>query len=167
MTVLARGVAEADLGDLDTTSVVLESSQRVQAGGFIGKDGENGAADFGSIPSTDPVAETQILALPRTGESSLQLSPGQGQVQVQGMLDDGSLTDPQSIDLNPTGTTVLNPSDVSEDSVRALVLKGSQASGSQADGVHATLVVTTKDGISTVVPAPAPAGVAYRDIRLG
>ena len=167
MTVVGRGVAEADLGDLDTTSVVLESSQRVQAGAFIGKDGENGAADFGSIPSTDPVAETQILALPRTGESSLQLSPGQGQVQVQGMLDDGSLTDPQSIDLNPTGTTVLNPSDVSEDSVRALVLKGSQASGSQADGVHATLVVTTKDGISTVVPAPAPAGVAYRDIRLG
>ncbi|WP_152347843.1 DUF5719 family protein [Brevibacterium sp. CFH 10365] len=167
MTVVGRGVAEAELGDLDATSLVVESPRRIQAGAFIGKDGEKGAADFGSIPSTDSLAETQLMALPRTGESSLQLSPGQGHVQVQGMLDDGSLTDPQSIDLNPTGTTVFNPSDVSDDSVRALVLKGPQASGSQADGVHATLVVTTEDGISTVVPAPAPAGVAYRDIRLG
>jgi hypothetical protein len=83
------------------------------------------------------------------------------------MLDDGSLTDPESVDLNPTGTTVLNPNDVADDDVRALVLKGSQASGSAADGAHANLVVTTEDGISTVAPAPAPAGVAYRDIRLG
>lgn len=83
------------------------------------------------------------------------------------MLDNGSLTDPQTVDLNPTGTTVVDTGTVSEESVRALVLKGSQASGSRAEGVHATAVVTTDDGISTVAPAPAPTGVAYRDIRLG
>jgi hypothetical protein len=167
MTVVGRGVAEADLGDLDAASLVLDSNRQIQAGGFIGQDGKKGAADFGSVQSTKSLAETQIMALPRTGESSLQISPGQGSVEVQGMLDDGSLTDPESVDLNPTGTTVLNPNDVADDDVRALVLKGSQASGSAADGAHANLVVTTEDGISTVAPAPAPAGVAYRDIRLG
>ena len=167
MTVVGQGVAEAELGDLEDVSLVIDSDQRVQAGGFIGQDGEDGASDFGSIKTTDSLAETQLMALPRTGSSSLQLSPGQGQVQVQGMLDDGSLTDGQVVDLNPTGTTVLDPAEVSDEPVRALVIKGAQASGSQADGVHATLVVTTDDGISTVAPAPAPAGVAYRDIRLG
>ena len=167
MTVVGRGVAEAELGDLEDVSLVIDSDQRIQAGGFIGQDGEDGASDFGSIKTTDSLAETQLMALPRTGSSSLQLSPGQGQVQVQGMLDDGSLTDGQVVDLNPTGTTVLDPAEVSDEPVRALVIKGAQASGSQADGVHATLVVTTDDGISTVAPAPAPAGVAYRDIRLG
>ncbi|WP_181275607.1 DUF5719 family protein [Brevibacterium oceani] len=167
MTVVGRGVAEADLGDLDATSVVLDANRQIQAGAFIGRDGQKGASDFGSVQSTSNLAETQIMALPRTGSSSLQISPGQGQVQVQGMLDDGSLSDPQTIDLNPTATTELDPNEVSDDPVRALVIHGAQASGSQADGVHASLVVTTDDGISTVAPTPAPAGVAYRDIRLG
>ncbi|WP_209325304.1 DUF5719 family protein [Brevibacterium renqingii] len=167
MTVVGHGVAEAELGDLEATSLVVDSDRRIQAGAFIGQDGDDGASDFGSVATTDSLAESQLLALPRTGSSSLHLSPGQGRVQVQGMLDDGSLTDPQSVDLNPTGTTVLDPAEVSDEAVRALVLKGTQAQGSQADGVHATLVVATDDGISTVAPAPAPAGVAYRDIRLG
>lgn len=167
MTVVGHGVAEAELGDLEATSLVIESDQRIQASAFIGQSGDKGAADFGSVQATQSLAETQIMVLPRTGERALHLSPGQGRVQVQGMLDDGSLTDAQGIDLNPTGTTVLDPTELSDDSVRAVVLKGSQASGSQADGVHATLVVKTADGISAVAPAPAPAGVAYRDIRLG
>src|SRR5699024_12516195 len=100
------------------------------------------------------------MALPRTGSSSLQLSPGQGQVQVRGMLDDGSLTDGQVVDLNPTGTTALDPAEVSDDPVRALVIKRAQASGSQADAVHATLVVTTDDGLSSVAPTPPPASVS-------
>lgn len=167
MTVVGHGVAEADLGDLEATSLVIDADQQIQAGAFIGQDGKKGASDFGSVQASESLAETQIMALPRTGETSLHLSPGQGRVQVQGMLDNGSLTDPQTVDLNPTGTTVVDTGTVSEESVRALVLKGSQASGSRAEGVHATAVVTTDDGISTVAPAPAPTGVAYRDIRLG
>lgn len=167
LTAVGHGVAEADLGDLEATSVVLDSQQAIQASAFIGKDGQKGASDFGSVPATDALAETQIMALPRTGEGTLYLSPGQGQVQVQGMLDDGSLTDPHPVDLKPTATTTLAPSEVSSESVRALVIKGTDASGSQADGVHSSLVVTTEDGVSTVSPAPAPAGVAFRDIRLG
>ncbi|WP_413335664.1 DUF5719 family protein [Brevibacterium sp. GP-SGM9] len=167
MTVVARGVAEADLGDLDATSVVLDSPSPIQASATVGKDGQKGAGDFGRISATDTLAESQIMALPRTGTGTLYLSPGQGQVQIQGMLDDGSLTDPQSFDLNPTGTTELSPAEISPEAVRALVIKGQNASGSQADGVHASLLVTTEDGISAVEPAPAPAGVAYRDVRLG
>ncbi|MDN6123809.1 MAG: hypothetical protein L0I80_08075, partial [Brevibacterium sp.] len=87
--------------------------------------------------------------------------------QVRGMLDDGSLTQPQSIGLNPTGTTEFSPAEVSPDAVRAIVISGENASGTQSDGVHASYVVTTDSGISAVQPAPAPAGVAYRDIRLG
>src|SRR5699024_2691489 len=153
----------------------------IQAGGFIGQDGEDGASDFGSIKTTDSLAETPLMAPPRTGSSSLHLSPAQGQVQVQGVPAGGSLNDGHvagvnpiattalepAEELNPTGATVLDPAEVSDDPVRALVIKRAQASGSQADGVPATLVVTTDDGISTVAPAPAPAGVAYRDIRLG
>ncbi|MDN5588026.1 MAG: hypothetical protein L0G69_15845, partial [Brevibacterium sp.] len=72
-----------------------------------------------------------------------------------------------SIDLNPTGTTEFSPAEVSPDAVRAIVISGENASGSQSNGVHASYVVTTDSGISAVSPAPAPAGVAYRDIRLG
>lgn len=167
MTVVARGVAEADLGDLQATSVVLDSPSPIQASASVSKDGQEGAGDFSSISATDSLAESQVMALPRTGTGTLYLSPGQGQVQIQGMLDDGSLSDPQSIDLNPTGTTRLSPAEISPDAVRALVIKGQNAAGSQTDGVHASLLVTTEDGISAVEPAPAPAGVAYRDVRLG
>ncbi|GAA1849341.1 DUF5719 family protein [Brevibacterium marinum] len=167
MTVVAHGVAEAELGDLDATSVVVDSDQNIQASAFIGQDGEKGSADFGSINATDTLADSQVMALPRTGTGKLYLSPGQGQVQVRGMLDDGSLTDPQAIDLNPTGTTEFSPAEISPDAVRAIVISGADASGSQSDGVHASYVVTTDSGISAVQPTPAPTGVAYRDIRLG
>ncbi|MCI4011311.1 DUF5719 family protein [Brevibacterium sp. ZH18] len=167
MSVVGRGVAEADLGDLNATSVVLDSDSAIQASAFIGQDGKGGGGDFGSISATDSLADSQLMALPRTGTGKVYLSPGQGTVQVRAMLDDGSLTDPQSIDLNPTGTTEFSPAEISSEAVRAVVLSGENASGSQANGVHATLVVTTEDGVSAVMPAPAPAGVAYRDIRLG
>ncbi|MDN6530474.1 MAG: DUF5719 family protein, partial [Brevibacterium sp.] len=167
MTVVAHGVAEAELGDLDATSVVLDSDHSIQASASIGQDGEKASADFGSINATGALADSQVMALPRTGTGKLYLSPGQGQVQVRGMLDDGSLTQPQSIGLNPTGTTEFSPAEVSPDAVRAIVISGENASGTQSDGVHASYVVTTDSGISAVQPAPAPAGVAYRDIRLG
>jgi hypothetical protein len=95
MTVVGHGVAEADLGDLEATSLVIDADQQIQAGAFIGQDGKKGASDFGSVQASESLAETQIMALPRTGETSLHLSPGQGRVQVQGMLDNGSLTEPQ------------------------------------------------------------------------
>ncbi len=166
MTVAPRGVAEADLGDLEATSIVVDSDQAVQASGFIGSERDGGAADFGSVNATEALADTQVMALPRTGTSELFVSPGQGQVQVQGMLDDGSLTDPRTLELNPTGTSVLSPAELSSQAVRAVVINGEYAAGSQANGVHASLVTTTDSGISAVTPAPAPAGVAYRDIRL-
>src|SRR5699024_12432075 len=111
------------VGGNQGVSRVLASDQRIQAGGCIGQDGDDGGSAFGSIKTTDSLAETQLMALPRTGSSSLQLSPGPGQVQVQGMADDGSLTDGQVVDLNPTGTTVLDPAEVSDEPVRALVIK--------------------------------------------
>ena len=49
----------------------------------------------------------------------------------------------------------------------ALVISGANAAGSQSGGVHASLLVNSETGLSAVMPAPAPAGVAYRDIRLG
>lgn len=166
MTVVADGVAEAELGDLEATSIVLDSTQNIQASAFIGQDGAEGGGDFGSISATQSLADSQVMALPRTGTGKLYLSPGQGQVQVRGMLDDGSLTEAETIDLNPTGTTEFSPAEISADAVRAVVLSGANASGSQSNGVHASLVVTTDSGISAVMPTPAPAGVAYRDIRL-
>ncbi|RBP66139.1 hypothetical protein DFO66_10382 [Brevibacterium sanguinis] len=166
MTVAAHGVAEADLGELEATSVVIDGNRPVQAAGSVTAEGEGGAADFGSVPAGEALADTQVMALPRTGSSRLFLSPGSGQVLVQGMLDDGSLTDPIPVDLRAEGTSALNPAELSPEAVRAVVINGENAAGSLADGVHASLVTTTEDGISAVAPAPAPAGVAYRDIRL-
>ncbi|WP_309132468.1 DUF5719 family protein [Brevibacterium sp.] len=166
MTIAPRGVAEADLGDLQATSVVIDANQPVQAGGFIASEHGGGAGDFGSVSATERLADTQVMALPRTGTSKLFISPGQGQVQVRGMLDDGTLTDPRQIELNPTGTSVFSPAELSSQAVRSVIINGEHASGSQSDGVHASLVTTTDAGISAVAPAPAPAGVAYRDIRL-
>ncbi|GAA1634304.1 hypothetical protein GCM10009700_21820 [Brevibacterium sanguinis] len=166
LTVVAGGVAEADLGELAATSLVLDSDQPVQATASVATNPDGGAGDFATITATEGLADAQLMALPRTGTAQLFLSPGQGQVQVSGMLDDGSLTDPRVVDLNPTATTTLAPAEVSAEAVRALVISGQGAAGAAADGVHASLLVTSDSGVSAVMPAPAPAGVAYRDIRL-
>lgn len=167
LTVVAGGVAEADLGELTDTSIVLTSSQPVQAAATVATNDGTGTGDFATLTATEDLADTQIMALPRTGTAQLYLSPGQGQVQVSGMRDDGTLTDPRTLDLAPTATTRISPSEVSPDAVRALVISGANAAGSQSGGVHASLLVNSETGLSAVMPAPAPAGVAYRDIRLG
>lgn len=166
MTVVADGVAEADLGELDSASVVIESDRAIQSSGFISQDGVEGASDFASIIASEPLSDTQILGLPRTGSGTLSFSPGLGQIEVRGMLDDGSLSEPRTVDLNPSATVTMAPAELSSQDVRAVVLGAENVSGSQGDGVHANLVQRTESGISALNPAPAPAGVAYRDIRL-
>ncbi|QPR40018.1 DUF5719 family protein [Brevibacterium casei] len=166
LTVVAQGVAEADLGELDAASIVVSSDRTVQASGIVATNDDSGKGDFATLSATDDLAETQLMALPRTGSAELFLSPGQGQVQVAGMRDDGSLTDPRTVDLEESTTTRLNPAEISPDAVRALVIGAANASGTVTGGVHASLLVTSDTGVSAVMPAPAPAGVAYRDIRL-
>ena len=159
-------MAEADLGELDAASIVVSSDRTVQASGIVATNDDGGKGDFATLSATDDLAETQLMALPRTGSAELFLSPGQGQVQVAGMRDDGSLTDSRTVDLEESTTTRLNPAEISPDAVRALVIGAANATGTVTGGVHASLLVTSDTGVSAVMPAPAPAGVAYRDIRL-
>lgn len=153
----AHGTVEVALGEVPAGVVRISADAPVHAGARLTAGG-----DFAEVPATAPLRAGQLLLLPRGPAAEVVLGSADGEVVLTGVREDGTSTEPHTLDLSPDRASTVTPSALFGETVTGLRFD-------TPDGVrvHAAAMAVSEAGISGLAVPEPPTGIGYRDIRLG